>query len=156
MRLIIKEATEADLPVIKEMDRDVVLYVAGLDSAKNLEEVKNRHEEIFERWHSISSQKIYMAIDEDIPDKPLGFIWLVANNEQFTGVPYCFVMDIGIRESERRHGIGTALMKKAMEYTRSLGYDRLKLMVNGKNKNAIRFYRKLGFDVEDLYMRIPV
>ena len=153
MKLQIREATPDDIPAIKEMDRDVVLYVQGLDSTKNLDEVRKRHDDILERWVSISIHKIYLAFEDGDSKNPLGFIWIVTNNEQFTGVPYCFVMDIGIREGSRRHGIGTELMKKAFEYARSIGYDRVKLMVNGKNMNAIRFYRKLGFDVEDLYMR---
>lgn len=62
-------------------------------------------------------------------------------------------MDIGIKKGYRRLGIGKLLMDKARDYTKSLGYDRLKLMVNSKNKDAIKFYRTIGFDVEDLYMK---
>jgi len=156
MKISIREARAGDLPAIKEMDRDVVLFVAGLDSAKDLAEVSKRHEEIFERWFSISEQKVFIAFDEAKPEAILGFVWLINNSEQFTGIPYCFVMDLGAREGHRRQGIGKALMGRAMEYTKSTGCDRLKLMVNARNKNAIRFYRQLGFELEDLYMKKKV
>ena len=153
MEIIIREAVESDIPVIREMDRDVVLYVASLDGAKDPGAVTIRHRDVFERWLNIEQQKIYLAFEKKNPGVPIGFVWVVTNTELFTGLPYCFVLDIGIKEGFRRAGIGKALMEKATEYARSLGYKRLKLMVNTRNRGAIGFYRGLGFRVEDLYMK---
>jgi len=153
MEVFIREATDDDLPVVREMDRDVVMFVAGLDSSKDMEEVRTRHGDIFERWLNLHDQRIFLAFAGKENGLPVGFIWIVKNSEQFTGRSYCFVMDIGIKKGYRRLGIGKLLMDKARDYTKSLGYDRLKLMVNSKNKDAIKYYRTIGFDVEDLYMK---
>ena len=148
----IREALESDTHIIKEMDRDVVVFVASLDSAKDLIEVQKRHNEVFDRWYSLKDQRVFLAFDEQRPLVPVGFIWIVNNTEQFTGISYCFVMDLSIVKEYRRKGIGKMLINKAIEYTKGLGFNRIKLMVNSKNKNALRFYRQIGFDVEDLYM----
>lgn len=154
MDLVIRDATAADIPAIKELDREVVLFVQGLDGNKDLATVRKRHEDIFERWLSLKDQKIFLAFDADAGTAPIGFVWLVVNVEQFTGVPYMFVMDIMVREKYKRMKVGYALMKHALEQAKKDNYGQVKLMVNAKNKRALKFYRDMGFEIEDLYMRL--
>lgn len=154
--VFIREALESDTERIKKFDSEVVLHVASLSGDKDLNEVKRRHDEVFDRWFSLGNHKVYLAFEKERPEELIGFIWIIKNVEQFTGIPYCYIMDIGVKKDYRNKGLGKLLMKKAEEYTRECGYDRIKLMVNVNNKNAIKFYRSLGFWPEDLYMRKEV
>ena len=50
--------------------------------------------------------------------------------------------------SERRRGIGTALIEEAMDWARRSGITKLELHVFPHNEPAIALYRKLGFSEE--------
>jgi len=47
-------------------------------------------------------------------------------------------------------GVGTALMQELLHRAPVLGYTRITLSVRRANEQAIRFYRKFGFEVEGL------
>jgi RimJ/RimL family protein N-acetyltransferase len=53
----------------------------------------------------------------------------------------------------RRQGIGSALMKEAIEWARGVGVIKLELTVFPHNEPAIALYRKLGFREEGLLRR---
>lgn len=98
MEVFIREATDDDLPVVREMDRDVVMFVAGLDSSKDMEEVRTRHSDIFERWLNLHDQRIFLAFAGKENGLPVGFIWIVKNSEQFTGDPTVSLWTSGLRK----------------------------------------------------------
>ena len=51
-----------------------------------------------------------------------------------------------VLEQHRRHGVGTALMKAAIAYA---GDNQIELVVSRKNTAARRFFRTLGFRLDD-------
>jgi RimJ/RimL family protein N-acetyltransferase len=53
-----------------------------------------------------------------------------------------------VAESERRRGIGTALIDEAVKWARASGVTKLELHVFPHNEPAIALYRKLGFQEE--------
>ena len=55
------------------------------------------------------------------------------------------VSNIFVRESGRGAGIGKALMKEVWSWTRARGAETVRLDVMSANKDAIEFYRRLGF-----------
>lgn len=56
--------------------------------------------------------------------------------------------NVQVKEAHRKRGIGTALMKAAMEKARSVGGERFTLEVRESNLAAIALYESLGFTVE--------
>ena len=58
---------------------------------------------------------------------------------------YAFIEDICVVKSARRQGIGTALIKKAVEWAKNSGLKGLALETQDNNLLACRFYAKCGF-----------
>lgn len=67
------------------------------------------------------------------------------------GNPYSnHVAELGlmVAASERRRGIGTALIEEALNWARAAGVTKVELHVFPHNEPAIALYRKLGFREE--------
>lgn len=45
----------------------------------------------------------------------------------------------------RRHGVGTALLRTALQFARDAGYSKIVIQVRASNRSAQAFYRRLGF-----------
>ena len=58
-----------------------------------------------------------------------------------------------VAASERRKGIGTALMQAAVKWAGEAGVTKLELHVFPHNEPAIALYRKLGFEQEGIRRR---
>jgi [ribosomal protein S18]-alanine N-acetyltransferase len=57
------------------------------------------------------------------------------------------IVTLDVRESFRRSGYGTELLKRAEEMLDDYGVEAYDLQVDVTNRNAIRFYKKHGFTV---------
>jgi ribosomal protein S18 acetylase RimI-like enzyme len=49
----------------------------------------------------------------------------------------------------RRQGVGRALMERVEDALRKIGCPKLNLQVRSNNYEAVTFYRRLGYDIED-------
>jgi ribosomal protein S18 acetylase RimI-like enzyme len=61
------------------------------------------------------------------------------------GVGVGVVQNLGVIAAERGHGLGSALLLKAMHGFRQAGLCRAALEVTAQNDAAVRLYRRLGF-----------
>lgn len=64
-------------------------------------------------------------------------------------IPFGGVMEVvyvGVAKEFRRHGLGTALMLRAMERCRDTHHHSLTLGVDCRNISALRLYARLGFE----------
>lgn len=57
---------------------------------------------------------------------------------------------LAIAPDMRGRGLGTALMREIEQQLIALGCPKLNLQVRAGNTDAIAFYRRLGYDVEEL------
>jgi len=57
------------------------------------------------------------------------------------------ILNFAVRADSRRQGTGTALLEKALEWSRSFGAERVILEVRASNVAAVRFYERHGFVV---------
>jgi GNAT superfamily N-acetyltransferase len=62
----------------------------------------------------------------------------------------CMVFSVWVAETVRGRGVGRALMTAVADWARSWGAGRLALWVYRSNVDAIAFYQRLGFAVEDV------
>ena len=56
---------------------------------------------------------------------------------------------IAVRESHRRRGIGSALVREAERRLQALGCAKINLQIQAANASAVMFYRHLGYEVEE-------
>ncbi len=54
-------------------------------------------------------------------------------------------LGMGLLSTHRGQGIGSKLMEKALDYSRSTGLEKIELQVYPENSQAIELYKKFGF-----------
>jgi GNAT superfamily N-acetyltransferase len=70
-------------------------------------------------------------------------LWFL-NYSTWTGRNGIYLEDLFVRESERRHGYGRALLQALAEVCVARGYRRFEWSVLDWNEPALRFYRSIG------------
>jgi ribosomal protein S18 acetylase RimI-like enzyme len=63
------------------------------------------------------------------------------------------VNEVSVNASHRGQGIGEMLMNKAYELAGELGISQITLGVHAFNEDAIRFYKRLGFEITSIKMQ---
>jgi ribosomal protein S18 acetylase RimI-like enzyme len=58
------------------------------------------------------------------------------------------ILGMGLLPQFRHQGIGTRLMRQALEAARAFGFSRVELAVRQNNENAIALYKRFGFVTE--------
>jgi ribosomal protein S18 acetylase RimI-like enzyme len=56
---------------------------------------------------------------------------------------------VAVKPTHRRRGVGAALMARVEEGLRAMGCPKLNLQVRGSNREAVAFYERLGYAVEE-------
>jgi GNAT superfamily N-acetyltransferase len=64
-------------------------------------------------------------------------VWMAAED--------CWLEDLYVRDSDRRKGLGEALVGKAIERARERGCGRIELDVSESNRGAWALYERMGF-----------
>jgi [ribosomal protein S18]-alanine N-acetyltransferase len=57
------------------------------------------------------------------------------------------VLNLAVRAGARRRGVGTSLLREAVDWSRLLGAEGMLLEVRASNVAAVRFYERQGFRV---------
>jgi GNAT superfamily N-acetyltransferase len=70
-------------------------------------------------------------------------VWFL-NYSTFTGRHGIYLEDLFVREGQRRHGYGKALLRALAEVCVQRGYRRFEWSVLDWNEPSIRFYRSIG------------
>ena len=95
----------------------------------------------------IANEKMFVAKEDN---KVLGYIILGPIREDHkNGYNYRKQLELAaliVDDTTRNKGIGTALMKKALEYAKENNCTDVRLTVNEENEKAIKLYEKLGID----------
>jgi len=60
-----------------------------------------------------------------------------------------WLYSLAVSPKHRNKGIGTSLVKKAIEELKKLGCLKVNLQINNDNKTVVDFYKKTGFIIED-------
>lgn len=116
---------------IKDLDIIINIWLNGNLDAHNFINKKYFYDNLDYVKEILPKSEIYVYKEDEIIK---GFIGL--NNG--------FIEGIFIKKEYRTHGVGGELLNKA----KSL-YDVLSLSVYEKNKNALEFYLKRGFEIKE-------
>jgi len=63
-----------------------------------------------------------------------------------------YIWDLFVLKECRNMGIGTALLDDAIAYFKSIGVDKVGLLVHYGNENAKKLYEKMGFKLFSYYL----
>lgn len=102
----------------------------------------------------IENQIIYIAlVDKEIVGYLAGSIH-VENSYNTTSIAE--LDNMFILEEYRKYGIGTKLFNEFKEYCKKSNIQELKVTASSKNKNAIKFYQKNGFEEFETTLKISL
>jgi GNAT superfamily N-acetyltransferase len=147
MSLLIREATEDDLPAV------LTLYAQpAMDNGKvlTLPEAK----QLLAQFRQYPSYRLWVACEAESdasPDADNGgqvvgtYALLVMHNLAHQGTPSAIVEDVVVSAERQSQGIGQLMMQHAQEQARVAGCYKLVLSSNQKRERAHAFYESLGF-----------
>jgi len=147
MNLLMREATEDDLPAVlalyaqPDMDKGKVLTLAEAQS-------------LLAQFRQYPSYRLWVACeaspdassDADSGGQVVGtYALLIMHNLAHQGTPSAIVEDVVVSADRHGQGIGQLMMQHAQEQARAAGCYKLVLSSNQKRERAHAFYESLGF-----------
>ena len=132
----IRTTTEADLPVILELIRDLATYERAPEAVVATE--AGLREVLF---GAKSSAEVLLALENG---EPAGFAVFFHNFSTWLGRPGLYLEDLFVRPEKRGKGYGRALLERLAQIAKQRGCGRMEWAVLDWNDPAIQFYRKLG------------
>ena len=144
MIIVIRQATEADLPSV------LALYSQpGLDNGRVVDVPTAR--ELFAQFARYPSYRLFVACDEAQHGCVVGtYSLLIMHNLAHHATPSAVAEDVAVAPERHGQGIGRQLMAHAVAQARDAGCYKLALSSNQKREKAHAFYLSLGFKLHGL------
>lgn len=139
--MIVRTATEGDIPRILELYRQLAMNPEEL---KSVEPDPEFGKEMFREMSLLEGYHLLVAEEDGrvVGTTVLAILPGLAHGISRWGVLEFMVVD----EPYRNRGIGRALTDRAAELARKAGCYKIMLGSNKKRTEAHRFYRKAGFE----------
>lgn len=134
--LIIRTATEDDVPLILDFIRQLARY-------ERLEQEVVATEEIL-RATLFGNPRFAEVIIGEANGEPAGFALFFHNFSTFIGRPGIYLEDLFVRSEYRGRGYGRALLTRLAQIAKERNCGRLEWAVLNWNEPAIGFYQNLG------------
>ena len=141
----IKRAKEEDVKTLLEFSKKLNEFERRFyGNYKSFEEVKDFVRRFFEK--GLKREKSIFLIAK-IKGKAIGMAygWEVKPLPFFKERRMGYIGEIWVEEKFRRKGVGKKLMEKMLEWFKERGIKWVRADVLSNNKEAIEFYKKLGF-----------
>jgi GNAT superfamily N-acetyltransferase len=135
MTFTLRDATEADLPQILTLIKDLAEYEKLLPAVTATEEILR--ESLFRKR---AAEVVLAYCGEELA----GFAVYFQTFSTFLGLPGMYLEDLYVIPRFRCHGLGRMLLTRLARIARDRGYGRLEWAVLDWNELAIRFYKGLG------------
>jgi len=141
--------------IIKEFSREYLSDLVGLKKICEEEAKWVAPDCYLEEWskvvmgiHKIDANLIKLAF---MDDNLVGYCISVKDLHNYDGVVLditwgsAYIWDLFVLKEHRSKGIGKALLNQTIEYMKSIGKDKVGLLVNYWNDPARKFFEKLDF-----------
>ena len=135
----VREATEADLPRVLELYRQLAL---GPDDTKRLPDPAGSGEALAAMGRQPGFH-LLVAEEDGIVQGSL--VLAVMPNFSYRNRPWGVIENVVVDEAERNRGIGSAMMERAAQIAREAGCYKVLLTSNKRRPEAHRFYERLGY-----------
>ena len=135
-RFEIRQATEADVPLILE-------FIRGLAKYERLEDRVVATEERLRATLFGNPRFAEVLIGEE-DGAPAGFALFFHNYSTFLGLPGIYLEDLFVKPEMRGRGYGKALLARLAQVAKERGCGRVEWAVLDWNEPAIKFYQSLG------------
>lgn len=136
MPLLLRAATERDVPVVLSFIRELAEY------ERLAHEVVATEERL--RATLFGSRQFAEVVLAEVEGEAVGFALFFHNYSTFLGLPGIYLEDLYVRPAARGAGVGRALLRHLARLAKERGCGRLEWWVLDWNEDAIRFYSSLG------------
>jgi hypothetical protein len=117
-------------------------------------QVLERLFEEFSGWRRERSVSIRRAIDDpdaellvaEVDDKIAGFIYQIFFEDPLHSGVNSLIADLYVEKEYRKRGIGSRLLKKALETAKTREVKEVHVTTREDNYEAMKFYEKYGFN----------
>ena len=134
--MLLRDATEHDVPLILRFIRELAEYERLLDKVVATEESVRR---------TLFGERPYAEVLIARADGgPAGFALFFHNYSTFLARPGIYLEDLFVVPALRGRGVGKALLREVARIARDRGCGRLEWSVLDWNTPAIEFYESLG------------
>lgn len=140
-RYTIRTARQADLSGLIGVIRSVAEEGKYIE-AETVADVLD-HEEVVLRHNELRSRIVFVAT---IGDEVVG--WVHLNLPEAEKLSHTAVLTVGVLSEYRRHGIGSALLERGVEWARDHGFEKLYNSVPSTNEEAVDFLDSHGWERE--------
>ena len=135
-KLVIREATKKDVPLILSLIKELAVY------EKLLHEVVATEDQLTE---ILFGQKKYAEVLIAIYDNEnAGFALFFHNFSTFLGKPGIYLEDLYVKPQLRGKGIGKSLLLSLVKLAKKRNCGRVEWAVLNWNEPSIKFYKSLG------------
>lgn len=140
MDINIRKANEEDFPAILSLIKELAAFEKSPEKVTNTVEQMKHEKGLFGCYVAETSNKEIVGIA----------LWFFA---YYTWVgKSLYLEDIYVKESFRRHKIGSALLRKIFEVARDEDCKRVRWQVLNWNQSAIEMYNKSGAAIDNEWL----
>lgn len=133
---VIRQATEADVPLILWFIRELAEYEKLLHEVVATEEVL--------RQNLFGERRYAEVVIGELDGRPISFALFFHNFSTFLAKPGLYLEDLFVKPEARGKGIGKAMLAYLAKVAKERGCGRLEWWVLDWNEPAIQFYRSIG------------
>lgn len=145
--MTVRKATKEDMPQVLELIKELAVF------EKEPEAVVVTVKELEEAGFNENPQ--FTCFVAEIANELVGMALVYFRFSTWVGKTV-HLEDLIVKEHMRGKGIGMALYKTVMEYSKENGVNRVNWMVLGWNKEAIAFYENTGAKVLDEWWQVEM
>jgi GNAT superfamily N-acetyltransferase len=145
---MIRAATPADIPVIRQLIVELAIYEREPDAVKASE--ADLHEALF------GARPLAEAVLAEIAGEAVGMALFFTNFSTWAGKGGIYLEDLFVRPQARGAGVGKALLAHLAGIAVARGYARFEWSVLDWNAPAIGFYEGLGAVMQDEWTKMRV
>lgn len=151
--------------IIRKAILEDVSYIQNLNNELFKLEKENYDTTLVLNWALTEDGKEYFedliknqyVIVATLEEKIIGYLAGSINEKgSYEKIHYGEINNMFIQENYRLYGIGKKLINTFKDYCRNNNISNLKVVASSKNKNAIDFYRKNGFDDFNLTLTMNI
>lgn len=140
MNINIRKATENDFPAILSLIKELAAFEKAPEKVTNTVELMRREKEFFHCYVAENQ-------NQEIVGMALYFF------AYYTWVgKSLYLDDLYVKESFRKHKIGSSLLGKVFETARDEDCKRVRWQVLNWNENAIQMYNRSGAEIDDEWL----
>ncbi|MBC7473349.1 MAG: GNAT family N-acetyltransferase [Candidatus Sericytochromatia bacterium] len=148
---------EHNIKVLKSDEYTIKQSISELMTQSLIQEYSppdNTNETIKELVNYYHSREDTVIFYIEVNSQVIGFSWLIKSIDIVTGKDFICILYLFVSEEFRSQKIGRVLFQKAVDYSKELKIDDVRLSVRAENTGAKKLYESIGFKVYKYEMKL--